>query len=81
MMIVRMMMMLDYKDGAVVSRPPLNDIFFRVHTILHDILGFDTIITRYLRYFRFGKNVRKLQEMQHLMSHFLQFFTNFTLIA
>ena len=29
--------------------------FFRVHTILHDILGFDTIITRYLRYFSFGK--------------------------
>ena len=29
--------------------------FFRVHTILHNILGFDTIITRYLRYFSFGK--------------------------
>ena len=27
----------------------------RVNTILHDILGFDTIITRYLRYFPFGK--------------------------
>ena len=42
--------------------------FFRVHTILHDILGFYTIydiITRYLQYFRFGKNVRKLQEMRH----------------
>ena len=25
--------------------------FFGVHTILHDILGIDTIITRYLRYF------------------------------
>ena len=25
--------------------------FLGVHTILHDILGIDTIITRYLRYF------------------------------
>ena len=25
--------------------------FFWIHTILHDILGFDTIITRYQRYF------------------------------
>ena len=33
-------------------RTPLKDIFFRVYTILHDILGFDTIITRY---FPFGK--------------------------
>ena len=30
-------------------------IFFWGSQILHDILGFDTIITRYLRYFRFGK--------------------------
>ena len=30
--------------------------FFRVHTILHDILGFDTIITRYTRYFKSVKN-------------------------
>ena len=29
--------------------------FFWVHTILNDILGFDTIITRYLQYFWFGK--------------------------
>ena len=38
------------------SKPPLSDIFFRVHTILHDILGFYTIydiITRYLQYVRF----------------------------
>ena len=46
-------------------RPPMSDIFFWVHTILHDILGFDTIITQYLPYFRFGKNARKLQEMRH----------------
>ena len=50
---------------TAASGPPLNDIFFRVHTILHDILGFDTIITQYLPYFRFGKNARKLQEMRH----------------
>ena len=30
--------------------------FFRVHTTLHDILGFDTIITRYTRYFKSVKN-------------------------
>ena len=30
--------------------------FFRIHTILHDILGFDTIITRYTRYFKSVKN-------------------------
>ena len=29
--------------------------FTRYYTILHNILGFDTIITQYLRYFRFGK--------------------------
>ena len=29
--------------------------FFRIHTILHDILGFDTIITRYYTIFSFGK--------------------------
>ena len=39
--------------------------FFRVHTILHDILGFETIITQYLRYFPFGKNARKLQDIRH----------------
>ena len=31
-------------------------IFFRVHTIFLDTLGFDTIITQYLRYFRFSKS-------------------------
>ena len=30
-------------------QPPLSNIFFWVHTILNNILGFDTIITRYLR--------------------------------
>ena len=49
----------------MISGAPLSDIFFWVHTILHNILGFDTIITQYLPYFRFGKNARKLQEMRH----------------
>ena len=41
--------------------PPLYDIFFRVYTILH-ILGFDTIITRYLWYFQFCKNTRNFRK-------------------
>ena len=35
----------------------LSDIFFLGS---HDILGFDTIITRYLRYFRFGKKCAEI---------------------
>ena len=34
-----------------LSDSPLSEIFFKVHTILHDIWGFNTIITRYSRYF------------------------------
>ena len=44
-------------DGIVGWWPdhPSTISFFGVYTILLDILGFDTIITQYLQYFRFGK--------------------------
>ena len=37
---------------------PLSDIFFMIHMIFHDILGFDTTITQYLQYFRSANMVK-----------------------
>ena len=48
-------------DRSALSWPPLSDIFFRVHTILRNILGFNTILSYDIS--DLVKNVRTLQEI------------------
>ena len=48
-------------DRSALSWPPLSDIFFRVHTILRNILGFNMILSYDIS--DLVKNVRTLQEI------------------
>ena len=48
---------LDKRFATDQSSAPLSN-FFLIHMILHDIWGFDMIITRYLRYFKSANMVK-----------------------